>query len=254
MAVRQRPTHSIEGQTPAGRDGAVPKRQLALRGSLTQAEQIELLMHEYDAISDQMAHWNNLFWQMSQFFVAVEAVSLGIAAQWLLSALESSRQANVGQAPAPVVAILCFASATSLFLCYSWFRTGRSHLEHRASLVSRARQIEDEPLLAKTLRLYHQDDAFLRDPSRRKHSCEKWIQHIPSAFMVSWLAVLAAAAAIALSQPSIVWLELVAPVLVAIAAVVTIALAELRGWPGGWRGGPPSEHPVVAGSNAQVGS
>jgi hypothetical protein len=209
---------------------------------LTRSQQVELLMHEYDAISEQIIHFDSQFWTMSQFFVAVEAVSLGVVAQWLLPALQAGAQGNAAVPHSAAAAAVCMAGGVNLFLSYSWFRTGRSQLEYTGARFERARQLEDERVLDHRLRLYHTADAYLHQPCLANHGSRWWVRHVPSAFVLSWLAVLATGALIALSQSAVVWPEVIAPAAVAAVALVMILLAEFRGWPVGSRGRAYREH------------
>ena len=99
--------------------------------------------------------------------------------------------------------VLSVAGALNLYLCYSWFRTARSNLEYCATRFNQARAIEYNGLVAKTLQLYQQADNELRAGRRRNHSGSAWVRHIPSAFILAWLAVLGAGAGIAYPQGSL---------------------------------------------------
>ena len=215
------------GAPPEGRAGGAPEPVGPLE-PLTRRDRIELLMHEYDAISEQIVHWDSQRWQLSQFFVAVEAVSLGIVGQWLLPALQGS--SGTVADPALAAGVVSVAGAINLYVCYSWFRTARSNLDYCNTRFKRAREIEDSPLVGKTMQLYHHADDALRDASRRNHASAGWVRHIPSAFILAWIAVLAAAAWIAETRPMTAWTEVAAPLTVLAIAVGVIALTERIGW------------------------
>ena len=89
--------------------------------------------------------------------------------------------------------------------------------------------------MAKTLQLYRQADSELRAGRRRNHSGSAWVRHIPSAFILAWLVVLGASAAIAYPQGP----EFVAPLVVMAIATLVITVTEAIGWSASIR----SDHP-----------
>jgi hypothetical protein len=184
-------------------------------------ERAELLMREYETITTQIVHWDTFFWHKGQFFLAIESVLLAVMTQQLTSEVTDT---------IPMLPVMFFMIAGvtlfNLFLCYVWFRTNRSNHEYLKVRFERALQLEDEPELRGVVQLYHLQLATLRSPKYVKHSSSMWERHLPSAFMLAWIAVLAVASfdSTSLVQPIVAGI-------VFLAAIGGIIFSEKTGWP-----------------------
>jgi hypothetical protein len=154
--------------------------------ALTQTERLGILMHEYDAISSQIIHWDQHLWTQSQFFVAIESIFVALIGKQLIDGAVAG-----ASLPVLVTIVLTVGTLLNIYLCYVWFRVGRRNLEYSGVRYARAKDLEAAPDVVGVLALYRLETATLTKRSMAKHGSRRWVMHIPSAFILTWLAVLA---------------------------------------------------------------
>ncbi len=182
-------------------------------------DRIELLMREYETITTQIVHWDTFFWHKSQFFLAIESVSLGLIVQRLSIEIVDNMPMH------PNLFLMFVAVALfNFFLCYVWFRTNRRNREYLDVRFKRALQIENEPGIIDVVQLYRFQQATLKNPKYTKHSSSPWEIYLPIAFILAWFVSLIGAAFDSKC--------LVNEVIVILAIVLVVgAIIEMTGWP-----------------------
>jgi hypothetical protein len=184
-------------------------------------DRIELLMKEYETIGAQIEHWDNHFWNKSNFFLAVEAALLSAIVTRLIDALIDNKPIQ------PIIFFLInFAVIFNLFICYVWFRTNRTNHEYQMVRFHRAIQIENDPTLAGIVQLYHFQQDMLKHPGYVKHSSSLWEIYLPFAFIFAWIVSLIVAA----YESNLCTYAIIAGFTV-IFAVAAITFVEKTGWP-----------------------
>ena len=186
----------------------------------------EILIREYETITDQIIHWDKFFWQKSQFFLAIESVLL--AGVSLRLSVEFSRAEPISDHDFVLFIVLFIFN---LYLCYTWFRTSRSNREYLRVRFARALQIEQDPAMKGILKLYTYQDEMLNQPQYKKHGSNRWELHIPTIFALAWTATLVAAN---FDHPSC--LHALASGVVSFIAVIILLVVEITGWPTPTRG------------------
>jgi hypothetical protein len=152
-------------------------------------ERDELLMREYETITDQIIHWDTFFWHKSQFFLAIESVLLGLIADRLSTELVDNKPMQFG-----LFFMFVVVTLFNFYLCYVWFRTNRRNREYLEVRFDRALQIENDPVMKDVLQLYRLEKTRLESPEYAKHSSSKWEIKLPCAFILAWVIFLLTAA------------------------------------------------------------
>ncbi len=159
------------------------------------AEERDLFLAQYKAVSDQIIHWDTFFWSKSRFFLAVEGVAIFGVGKWLVDQIrtEKTPTKNV-MSLMPVLSeqvfwIFATAIVLNVFLCIVWLRTGRRNREFLNTRFEVGRAMEEYAKSNPVFWLYTYTEwkikAKMRGPS--SHPLEIGI---PMAFLIAWLVIL----------------------------------------------------------------
>jgi hypothetical protein len=177
-------------------------------------------LREYRLLSEQIVHWDGAFWRKSQFFMAIEAVTLGFVIDRL------SRE-FIGTKPIDHELFLMLGALVlfNFYISYAWFRTNRTNREYLNVRFDRAFEIENDLELDGVLGLYKLQRQRLAEPRYVAHSSSRWEIHLPSIFMVAWSATL-----MWVSVDSAEWQLWLISATVILGLFICIFIIEKTGW------------------------
>mgnify|MGYP001575779814 CR=1 FL=1 len=151
----------------------------------------EILLIEYQTITQQIVHWDTFFWTKARFFLAVEGVALLATVDRLIPYLPLQRALEINS-----FYLLLAMVVLNLSLCYVWLLTGRRNREFLGFRFERGIAIEQHPALRGLVRMFQYQDEKLKEPDLRGKFSHYWEINMPWLFSVAWLGVLASGAAL----------------------------------------------------------
>ena len=188
-------------------------------------DQLGVLMHEYQTITDQIAHWDSLFWRTSQIFLVIQSALLVLVGDRLTGQLGDG-------ATMPISLFLLFLGVGlfNIVVNYIWYRANRRNRQYLRVRFTRARQIEGDPTMRDILKLYRLEDHELRQSPRWKHGSGRFETHLPTLCAFAWMALMFAAAVLDCGCP--IQLLLRASIVGGLVALMAalIAVMEKTGW------------------------
>jgi hypothetical protein len=184
-------------------------------------DRAELLMKEYELVTNQIIHWDTFFWSKSNFFLTIESVLLAVVVTQLYSELNNNTHMTM------ILFILgIFVTVFNLVLCYVWFRTNRSNHEYLKVRFERALKIEDDLALGGVVQTYRLQRELLEMPKYIKHSSSWWEINLPIIFMIAWFMSL-----IMMAFDSYSSINAILTSLTIVSVVSAIIFIERTGWP-----------------------
>lgn len=183
-------------------------------------DRADLLIKEYEIIGSQIEHWDNHFWNKSNFFLVVESALLAVVTNQLNDELRDNKPFQQAIFYLSILIVIF-----NLFLCYVWFRTNRTNHEYQMVRFLRALQIEKDPVFFHLVELYHFQRSMLMNPKYVKHSSSWWEINIPIAFMLAWIGSLILVAYISKNNNYIITTIFI------IFVILACIFVEKTGWP-----------------------
>ncbi|PJE03039.1 MAG: hypothetical protein CK427_06195 [Leptospira sp.] len=138
----------------------------------------DILLKEYEIVSDQITYWDNQYWTKQKFFISVEGLFLS-GSSFLLNN-EMFREDNI-----ELQTLFFSLIAFNIVMCFIWFISCKRTKEYIDLRMKRAKNIEKYIKVAKLYR-YHDNKFYLK----QCNFSGKLERHIPSVFMVLWFIIL----------------------------------------------------------------
>jgi len=149
----------------------------------------EQLVREYEQLTAQIIHWDNLSWQTSQFFSAIEGAFLAGIGRLIYGEFEKQGASNLA-----LVLLLIGGAVFNIVLCVFWFRINRRNREFLDIRFTRAREIEAQPNIAARIYTYQREE--LTKPKYRGHGTSNLERRIPILFLTMWILIILGSAAL----------------------------------------------------------
>lgn len=138
----------------------------------------DILMKEYEIVSNQITYWDNQYWTKQKFFISVEGLFLSGTSFLLNNQIFQVKSIRLQT-------LVFFLIAFNIVMCFIWFISCKRTKEYIDLRMKRAKNIEKYFKVTKLYR-YHDNKFFLK----QSNFSGKLERHIPTAFMVLWFIIL----------------------------------------------------------------